>query len=200
MADRTEYVRHQTANAGPNWDEYVPQTLADIGGGKFGPKIAVVNPDGTNVGGASATGALTEATFADRIGERQASPTANTVLDRLKALLTGIVLAAGTNVIGKVGIDGAATATTSTVGDSATSVTLLAANAARKGATIYNDSSANLYVKLGATASASDFTALLLGNGSGVGGYYEVPAGFTGRIDGLWASDAGGNARATELT
>lgn len=41
-------------------------------------------------------------TLATRIGEVQASPTSNTILDRLKALLTGIVLAAGTNVIGKV--------------------------------------------------------------------------------------------------
>ena len=39
------------------------------------------------------------------IGEVQASPTANTVLDRLKALLTGIVLSAGTALIGKVSID-----------------------------------------------------------------------------------------------
>ncbi len=37
-----------------------------------------------------------------RIGEVQASPTSNTLLDRLKALLTGIVLAAGTAVIGKI--------------------------------------------------------------------------------------------------
>src|SRR5262245_52188426 len=35
-----------------------------------------------------------------RIGEVQASPTSNTVLDRLKALLTGTVLAAGTAIIG----------------------------------------------------------------------------------------------------
>lgn len=39
------------------------------------------------------------------IGEVQANPTANTVLDRLKALLTGVSLAAGANIIGKVGID-----------------------------------------------------------------------------------------------
>lgn len=37
-----------------------------------------------------------------RVGEVQASPTANTLLDRLKALLTGIVLAAGSNNIGIV--------------------------------------------------------------------------------------------------
>jgi hypothetical protein len=38
------------------------------------------------------------------VGEVQASPTANTILDRLKALLTGIALATGSNVIGKVGV------------------------------------------------------------------------------------------------
>lgn len=45
---------------------------------------------------------LAEATFTGRVGEVQASPTANTVLDRRKALLTGITLAAGTNMIGAV--------------------------------------------------------------------------------------------------
>lgn len=39
------------------------------------------------------------------IGEVQASPTSNTVLDRLKDLLTGIVLATGTNFIGRTGAD-----------------------------------------------------------------------------------------------
>src|ERR671922_1362407 len=45
---------------------------------------------------------VAESTFTSRIGEVQASPTSNTLLDRLKALLTGIVLAAGANRIGKV--------------------------------------------------------------------------------------------------
>lgn len=48
---------------------------------------------------------VTDSTAQTLIGEVQATPTANTVLGRLKALLTGIVLAAGTNLIGKVGID-----------------------------------------------------------------------------------------------
>lgn len=42
-------------------------------------------------------------TLVARIGEVQASPTANTVLDRLKALLTGIILAAGEAHVGEVG-------------------------------------------------------------------------------------------------
>jgi hypothetical protein len=40
-----------------------------------------------------------------KMGEVQATPTSNTLLGRLKDLLTGIILAAGTNLIGKVGID-----------------------------------------------------------------------------------------------
>jgi len=55
---------------------------------------------------------LAESTFTGRIGEVQASPTANTVLDRLKALLTGIVLAAGDSLIGRVKLsDGTTVAT-----------------------------------------------------------------------------------------
>lgn len=47
---------------------------------------------------------LAEATFTARVGEVQAEPTANTILGRLKALLTGISLASGTNKIGSVNI------------------------------------------------------------------------------------------------
>lgn len=38
-----------------------------------------------------------------RVGESQASPTQYTIADRLKALLTGIILAAGENHIGEIG-------------------------------------------------------------------------------------------------
>jgi hypothetical protein len=50
-----------------------------------------------------------------KIGEVQASPTSNTILDRLKQLLTGIVLAAGSAIIGKVGIDQTTPGTTDSV-------------------------------------------------------------------------------------
>ena len=91
----------------------------------------------------------------------------------------------------------AGTATLSNVGDSASSVTVLAANASRKGAIIVNDSTAVLYLKFGATASTSSFTYKLSGGES-----LELPSQpvYTGIIDGIWASDAGGNARVTELT
>ena len=46
-----------------------------------------------------------EGSISGKVGEVQATPTAYTVLRRLKDLLTGIILAAGTAVIGKVGHD-----------------------------------------------------------------------------------------------
>lgn len=89
-----------------------------------------------------------------------------------------------------------ATAATSQVADTATSTQLLASNANRLGATILNDSSARLYIKLGATASVTDYTVSLAQND-----YYEVPFNYTGNIDGIWASDPNnGAARITELT
>src|SRR3954466_4762841 len=65
------------------------------------------------------------------------------------------------------------------VASSASSVTLLAANAARKSFLIFNDSTASLYVKFGATASVSSFSVKL-----GPGGYYESPMPvYTGIVD-----------------
>ena len=87
------------------------------------------------------------------------------------------------------------TGTTTSVASSVTNVTLLSANTNRLGATIYNDSSlSNLFIKLGTTASATSFSVILTPTG-----YYEVPFGYTGQIDGIW-SVASGNARITELT
>ena len=93
-----------------------------------------------------------------------------------------------------------ATATLSNVAASVTSVTILASNANRLGATIYNDSSSLLYLKFGSTASSTSFTVPMLGNSTaGAAAYYEVPANYTGIITGIWVS-ATGNARVTELT
>lgn len=87
--------------------------------------------------------------------------------------------------------------TQSSVAAAATSTSLLAANDARAGATIYNDTSDStnlLYVKLGSTASTTSFTIRL-----NAGGYYEVPYGYNGAIDGIWVNTTG-SARITELT
>lgn len=86
------------------------------------------------------------------------------------------------------------TSAVTSVASSAASVTLLAANPNRLGAIIINDSNQVLFVKFGTTASSSSYSARLVSNG-----YYEVPFGYTGIIDGIWVA-ANGNARITELT
>lgn len=89
------------------------------------------------------------------------------------------------------------TATRTQVADSASDGLILAANTARLGATIWNDSSAVLYLGLGTTTvTTTNYTAQL-----SEGAYYEVPFGFTGEVRGIWATDPGdGGARVTELT
>ena len=105
-----------------------------------------------------------------------------------RAIGVGLVDLNG-NLLGSV-----ATATLSNVPSSASNVTLIAANTSRKGLFIYNDSTAILYVKFGATASTSSFTFRLTPTG-----LYEMqPPVYQGIVDGIWAS-AAGNARITEL-
>lgn len=84
------------------------------------------------------------------------------------------------------------TATLANVASSATNVTLFAASSNALGRTIYNDSTAVLYVKFGVTASATSYTVQIA-----AGGYYEFPQpAYAGQVDGIWAS-ANGNARVT---
>lgn len=88
-----------------------------------------------------------------------------------------------------------ATATLANVASSATSVTVDAANAARLGMMIHNDSTAILYLKYGATASVTSYTVRL-----DPGVQWEMPEPvYTGIVDGIWSA-ANGNARVTELT
>jgi hypothetical protein len=91
------------------------------------------------------------------------------------------------------------TATTSSVSGAATSTVLFAEVEPNLAdiRTIVNDSTAVLYVKFGATASATDYTAKL-----NPGAYYEFPRGkdgsiYTGVVHGIWAS-ATGAARLTQ--
>lgn len=88
----------------------------------------------------------------------------------------------------------AATPAQSSVAGSVTSVSILAANTGRLGATVFNDSTSALYLKLGATASATSYTVKMFQND-----YFETPFGYTGAIDGIW-DVATGNARITEVT
>lgn len=103
-----------------------------------------------------------------------------------------------------IGADGAArfisapgsTSTVSSVSAATTAQTLLAANAGRYGACIWNDSNASLYVKFGTGASTTSYTLIV-----GAGGYWESPPWrYTGAITGIWATSATGSARMTEVT
>lgn len=76
-------------------------------------------------------------------------------------------------------------------------VTLLAANPARKGATIYNTDTNLMYVLLSGAgeASSTNFTTIVTANG----GYYELPYGYSGRVRAIWAGDGAGAAKITEF-
>lgn len=82
--------------------------------------------------------------------------------------------------------------TSPSVGVASTSI--LAANASRLGATIYNEGSAICYMKLGSTASLTSYTLQIAS-----GGYYEVPFGYTGAIDGITSASTA-QLRVTEIT
>ncbi len=85
------------------------------------------------------------------------------------------------------------TATLTSVGSSATNVNLLAATAQINGRVVFNDSTAVLYLKYGATASTTSYTVQIA-----AGGYFEFPVPlYAGQVDGIWAS-ANGNARLTQ--
>ncbi len=85
------------------------------------------------------------------------------------------------------------TAGSTTVAASITSVAVLAANPNRKGASIWNASTASLYLDLDATATIADYAAKL-----DPGGYYELPFAFTGAISGIWSA-VNGNALVREF-
>lgn len=110
------------------------------------------------------------------------------------------ILGSTTSVPTTSGPGGSTTSSVTRVATNTASVTLKAANTSRRGLAIENNSTSNLFIKLGATASitagSESFTVRLP-----IHGYYEVPAGYTGIVDGIWdAADATGEALITELT
>jgi hypothetical protein len=153
---------------------------------------------------ASQTGSVTETAPATDT----ASSGLNGRLQRIAQRITSLIALLPAALVGgrldvNIGASGATVPTKETrsatpgqtsVVASATTVTVLASNANRLGATIFNDGNAILYLKLGATASTTSYSIQV-----GPNGYYEVPFNFTGIIDGIWSS-ATGNARITELT
>lgn len=86
------------------------------------------------------------------------------------------------------------TATEANVASSATSIEIFAEDTGYvNGRTVFNDSTATLYLLFGVTASETDYTVQIPANG-----YYEFPLPvYGGEVDGIWSS-ANGNARTTE--
>ena len=84
----------------------------------------------------------------------------------------------------------------SSVTSAATNTVLLASNASRRQAVLYNDCDKAVYVKLGATASSTSFSYRLQPNQT-----LELPTPvYTGAIDGIWDSSPTGSMRVTEIT
>lgn len=100
---------------------------------------------------------------------------------------TGKLRSAG--VVGRV--------THTNVDSSEVTVVLLAANQNRLGASITNDATGDLYVKLAAGAAADSYAVKL-----GTGDYFELPAPvYPGIITGIWSAAAEGDvARVAETT
>jgi hypothetical protein len=96
-----------------------------------------------------------------------------------------------------VSIAGPTTGVTTTLPASGVPTVFLAANPARLGATINNNSTNRfLYVKLGAGVGLSSYSVRL-----GPHSYYELPfPAYTGVIEGIWGPGVGGFATITELT
>lgn len=98
-------------------------------------------------------------------------------------------------ISGSISALNSSTSATTSVAASASNTTLLSANSNRLGATIFNDSTiANLFVKLGSTASLTSFTVRITPYS-----YYEVPFNYTGIIAGIW-NVAIGDVRITEFS
>lgn len=86
-----------------------------------------------------------------------------------------------------------ASAPTTSVAGSATSVTLKAANPLRRYFSIFNNSTSTLYVAFQATATQASAVVPIE-----AGGYYEMPKPlYVGDISGIWAA-ANGNASICE--
>jgi hypothetical protein len=91
----------------------------------------------------------------------------------------------------------ATTATRTSVTAAATNTLLLAASSTRKGASVYNDGTTDLYLAVGSTAaSTTSFTVKLV-----PGAFYALlPAWSPLEVRGIWAGSPTGAARITEVS
>lgn len=87
-------------------------------------------------------------------------------------------------------------AVTSVAANSGASVSLLAANTARRSATVVNGADTRLFLKYGTGASSASLSYIIE-----AGGTWEMPLmGYSGDIHGRWEGTPTGAAYITELT
>lgn len=174
--------------------------------------VVTINPDGNPVYGGSSSAGLTDAELrANSIDVQQASGASwsTSVLSMPAVTVTSITNSTASALVDSGGVQYSgsnpvptkeikpATGANTSVADNSASTTILASNTSRIGATVYNDSSATLYLLLGTgPASTTNYTCRVASMG-----YYEVPFGYTGQLTGIWGSDPNdGSARVTEIT
>jgi hypothetical protein len=92
----------------------------------------------------------------------------------------------------KASLNGGGSATQTSVNSSATTVTLLSPNLSRTAFSVYNDSTAVLYLSMAGSASTTAYTVQLPPKG-----FYESPTLYSGSVSGIWAS-VNGAARICE--
>mgnify|MGYP001615376110 CR=1 FL=1 len=82
------------------------------------------------------------------------------------------------------------------VASAATSTTILAANAKRKGATFVNTDANALCLRLdgGTATTTTAFNVRIIQNA-----YFELPFGYTGLVTGIWEADGAGAANVCEF-
>lgn len=139
---------------------------------------------------------MTIATLGDIVSYDDGSPT--------KASAIGVVMMGpgGATPVGNAAAPlvvqpNSSAAAVTTVASGIASVTIKAANTARRGLTVLNTDANVLYLLVGGgTASATNLSVIV----AATTGYWEAPYGFTGAITGIWAADGAGSAYVTEYT
>jgi hypothetical protein len=99
------------------------------------------------------------------------------------------------SVTGFVTTNKATTSNVTSVVGATSNTVVLASNANRVFATIYNATNVIMYAKMGVTASLTSYSLEIF-----PGSYWEVPNDWTGEIDAVWASSVTGSCLVTELT
>lgn len=113
-------------------------------------------------------------------------PVTQNVSGSVVAFVSGLQGASVSGTVNVGSLPTSATASVYAVLSSVTSVSILSANIARRGATLYNNAGTTVFVELGTPVSTSVFTVKMVDQS-----YYEVPYGWTGVVAGISTSNAG---------